>query len=155
MVDNVHEEVEDKIIDYINSGVEGRLIIFKPEKSSFGEDLVAERRANYSGKMVLFKIIPILKNETKKTIKESNFRASDNFYFIFVRFNLINRKIDEKVWLVPSKNSIKGSSFEFDTEKKENSKFLMDKKRFSALLIKNLIEENKPKPKQGFKIGHI
>jgi hypothetical protein len=47
MADNIQEEIEDKVIDCINAGVTGRLVIFKPEKNNFGADLAVERRGKY------------------------------------------------------------------------------------------------------------
>ena len=50
MADNLQEEIEDKIIDCINSGVTGRLIIFKPEKNDIEDCLAVERRGAYKKK---------------------------------------------------------------------------------------------------------
>jgi hypothetical protein len=47
MAENIQEEIEDKLIDCINSGVAGRLIIFKPEKKGQEDYLAIERRGKY------------------------------------------------------------------------------------------------------------
>ena len=52
MTDNIQQEIEDKVIDDINSGVAGRLIIFNPEKTSFGADLAVERSGKYKEKEI-------------------------------------------------------------------------------------------------------
>ena len=106
MTDNIQEEIEDKIIDCINSGVSGRLIIFKPEKSSLGADLAVERRGKYKEKEVYFKISsiagPAKEENFVKDFLQENFKADKNFYLIFVYFNEVLQKINDYIWLVPS-----------------------------------------------------
>ena len=56
MTENIQEEVEDKIIDCINSGAGGRLIVFKPEKKGFEDYLAVERRGEYKEEEMYFQI---------------------------------------------------------------------------------------------------
>ncbi len=65
MAENLKEEIEDKVIDCINAGAIGRLVIFKPEKSD--KDLIVEKRSDYKKKTISLKIDPwrVLENRLK------------------------------------------------------------------------------------------
>jgi len=109
-VDNNQEEIEGKVIDCINSGVAGRLVIFKPEKAPFGADLAVERRGKYKEKEIYFQINSLVgpvgskghfDNFVKDFLQES-FKAEQNFYLFFIYFDEIKQKISDYIWLVPS-----------------------------------------------------
>lgn len=107
MSENIQEEIEDKIIDHINSGSASRLVIFKPEFNSFGADLAVERRAQYEGgKKMYFKInslvIPAKNKSFAKDFPQDAFKADSDFYLLFVYFDEIKQKIDDNIWLIPS-----------------------------------------------------
>jgi len=106
MPENIKEEIENSVIDCINSGISGRLIIFKPEKRIFGEDLVVERRAKYKEKGLYFQInsiiIPEKDNNFVKDFPQEIFKADKNFYLFFVYFNEVSQRINDYIWLVPS-----------------------------------------------------
>ena len=88
MSENIKEKIEDKVIDCINLGVVGRLIIFKPEKSAFGADLAVERRGKYKEKEIYFQVNSIVGpekgNEFVKDFLKENFKIDKNFYLLFV-----------------------------------------------------------------------
>ena len=71
MSENIKEKIEDKVIDCINIGVAGRLIIFKPEKSAFGADLAVERRGKYKEKEMSFQVNSIVAHaENNECLKD-------------------------------------------------------------------------------------
>ena len=106
MADNIQNEIEDKIIDCVNFGVAGRLIIFKPEKPPFGSDLAVETRAKYKGKEIYFKInsfiAPAEAENFVVDFPEESFKTDENFYLLFVYFNEAIQKMSDYVWLIPS-----------------------------------------------------
>jgi len=105
-MDNIQEEIEDKIIDYINVGATGRLIISKPEKSPIKADLIAERRGKYKENKMYFQINTFVRPAGSKVfIKEflqEGFKAENDFYLLFVCFDEVEQKINDNIWLVPS-----------------------------------------------------
>jgi hypothetical protein len=106
MSENIKEKIEDKVIDCINLGVVGRLIIFKPEKSAFGADLAVERRGKYKEKEIYFQVNSIVGpekgNEFVKDFLKENFKIDKNFYLLFVYFDEVKQKISDYIWLIPS-----------------------------------------------------
>jgi len=106
MADNIQEEIEDKVIDDINSGVGGRLIIFKPEKAPFGADLAVERRGKYKEKEIYFQInsfvAPAEAKNFVKIFSQESFKADKNFYLLFIYFDEVMQKMSDYVWLIPS-----------------------------------------------------
>lgn len=103
---NAQEKIEDKIIDLINADANGRLIIFKPEKKDFMEDLIVERRGKYKEKKISLKINDLSVFSTgaefSKDFLEEDFKADKSFYLLFACFDSIKQKISEYVWLIPS-----------------------------------------------------
>lgn len=151
MVDNIKENAEDKIIDWIALGTDGRLIAFKQEKEI---DLVVQKKGDYSGKELFFILNTFLspsKNQSfKMKISDTKLKNPKDLYLIFVIFDEIEQKIREKFWLISALEFIKISpSLQFDTDL--FSKYLTDKNTFNMFLIQKLIAENKPKSKTGFK----
>jgi len=105
-MENIKEEIENKIIDCINSGIAGRLIIFKPEKNNFGADLSVQRRGKYKEKEIYFQInsfvAPAEAVNFVKEFPQESFKADKNFYLLFVYFNEVTQKMSDYVWLIPS-----------------------------------------------------
>jgi hypothetical protein len=106
MAENIQQEIEDKVIDCINSEVAGRLIIFKPEKNDLGADLAVEKRGEYKGKEIYFKINSLVGPSKADTFVEDflqeSFRVDKNFYLLFVYFDEVTQKIKDYIWLIPS-----------------------------------------------------
>lgn len=106
MVKNIKEEIENKVIDCINSGVTGRLIIFKPEKAPFGADLAVKRRGKYKEKEIYFQINSLIgsvkDNNFVKDFLQEDFKIDQNFYLFFIHFDEVMQKISDFVWLIPS-----------------------------------------------------
>jgi hypothetical protein len=167
MAENIQDKVEGEIIDWIALGSGGRLVAFKPVK---GADLVVQKKGEYPAKEISLNLeiflAPIEGKNFKKDILQSALNQTKNFFLIFLVFDEVKQKINDKIWLVPT------SDFEKNAEKVKLedgsiilkfheslttdpkslfSKYLLDKKDFINLLIKNLILENKPKAKSGFK----
>lgn len=106
MAENLKEEIEDKVIDCINSGVAGRLVVFKPEKSSFVADLGVERKGKYKEGEIYFQIssflAPAKDSVFIKDFPQENFKTDKNFYLLFVYFDKVTQKMGEHIWLIPS-----------------------------------------------------
>ncbi len=115
---NIKETIEDKVIDYINSGASGRLIIFKPENSD--KDLVVEKKGDYEKKVICLKIFgkEFLGNDSiKKEIK-----PEENFYLLFVDFDIVKQDLKDNFVIVSSMDFSQNS-----IDKKDFSMFLIEK----------------------------
>jgi len=160
MSENIQEEIEDKVMDCINSGVAGRLIIFKPDKSPFGADLAIERRGNYKEKEIFFQVNTFVGPEDShnlvKDFSQESFKTDKNFYLFFVYFDEIKQKINDYVWLVPSlqfrniaeivkspdgKNLLRFKSSLDVKDKNQYSKYIVESKELGKLIFDAL--ENK------------
>lgn len=142
---SVQEKTEDRIIDAINSGAEGRLIIYKPPKGDTNIDLVVEVRGGYKTKPYNFKVVCFSGREDKNFIKDflqEPFKADKNLFLIFAYFDTVAQKLNDKVWLVPSIDF--ADTAEVIKQDKENllrfesvkfSKFLMDKSELADFLM--------------------
>jgi len=154
MAENIQEEIEDKIIDYINSVVAGRLIIFKPEENILGADLAVGRRGKYKEAKIYFNvsslIVPAKNNIFVKDFVQESFNADESLYLLFVCFNEARQKLSDYVWLIPSlefkdtANVVKLTTgenalrFEAETDVKQQnkySKFLVNVKDFGKLAL--------------------
>jgi len=106
MTDKIQEQIEDKVIDCINTGAAGRLVIVKPDKNSPGVDLVVQRRGKYKEREFYLKINTLVgPTQNIKFIVdflEKSFRENENFYLLFVYFNEVSQKIADHIWLIPS-----------------------------------------------------
>jgi len=166
MTENIQEEIEDKIIDCINFGVAGRLIIFKPEKNNIGADLAVERRGKYKEEGIYLKINSLitssgLKEHSDNFVKDflqENFPADQNFYLLFVPFDEVSQKINDYIWLMPSlyfrdaaeviklpdgKNLLRfKASLNFE-KKDEYSKFITSTKGLGKLILSALENNGK------------
>lgn len=149
------DKAEDKIIDWIALGSDGRLVAVKPEK---GADLAVQKKGDYPGKELLFilKIFekPWADGNFNIEVAEPELQNKENFYLIFAVFDEIKQKVEEKIWLVPILEFLKTA------EKKEGKplfdsvwfeKYAVDKNGFNLFLIDKLISQNKEKLKAGFK----
>ena len=145
---NIQEEVEDKIIDWIALGTNGRLIAFKPES---GADLIIQKKGDYSGKKLFLNIsvfiTPRSENNFVMDVSQNNLEGQKNAYLLFVVFDKIKRKVEEKIWFVSVWEFLKiADKFKFDS-----SKFLSystNKSKFISFLIEKLILENKATQKK-------
>lgn len=161
-INNIEEEIEDKVIDYINSDVGGRLIITKPEKALFGADLFVERRAKYKEKGIYFQInslvVPAKDKVFVKDFMQENFKADKSFYLLFIYFDDVKQKINDYAWLVPSlqfqdiaeaitlpnkKKILRFQSpYDFKTKNKY-SKFIIDIRELGILILDALEKSGK------------
>jgi hypothetical protein len=150
-MENIQEKVEDKVIDWIVLGSGGRLIAFKPDN---GADLAVQRKGDYPGKELFFVLnifeTPSKTKSFKTDVLQSKLLSQKDIYLIFIIFDEIKQKIEEKFWLVPASDFVKISpSLKFDAPL--FSKYFTDKKSFNIFLIEKLISDNKQKSKIGFK----
>ncbi len=106
MADNLQREIEDKIIDCINSGVGGRLIVSKLEKAPGGINLSVERRGEYKEEPMYFRVVgfvvPEKETEFIKDFPQEDFRGRKDFHLLFAPFNEISQKLSDYIWLVPA-----------------------------------------------------
>lgn len=145
----IQDQIEDKIIDCINSGAGGRLVIIKPEIDIFGADLVVEKRAEYKNEKNLhLKIISFIgpsKDEIlAKDFSQVDFKADKNFYLVFVYFNEVLQKINNKIWLISSLDfQKKGRKFQstINNSSDEYSKFLINKDELGDIILKIMISK--------------
>lgn len=156
-MENIEEQIENKIIDCIVSSSGGRLIVTKPESSKTTIDLVIEKRGGYkAGKLLLevsgFAIPAESKNFVKDFVK-NDFKPDKNYYLLFVCFDEIKQILNDKIWLVPSvtfkdiceqaktaegEDVLKFSApLDFKIEDKY-SKFLINKNNLGIFLIEAL-----------------
>ena len=172
MTDNIQKEIEDKIIDCINSGIAGRLIIFKPEKNSMGADLAVERRGKYKETGMYFQVNsfvgPAENSNYIKDFPKENFKADKNFYLIFVYFDEVRQKISDYIWLIPSlqfrdiaetvkspdgKNLLRFQSSSDIKIKNKYSKFIIDSKEFGKIVLEAFKQKGKFDFKEGASLG--
>ena len=152
MSENIQEEIENKIIDQITAIASGRLIVFKPEKSDLGADLVVEHRGKYKEEPLSFKVISFVgatsKNDFSKEILESELKIDEDLYLLFVYFDEVKQKINDYGWLIPSLSfkdiadtyGEEKKIFKFEASLKVNSKdkysrYIINIKEFGKLLV--------------------
>lgn len=127
-MEDIQDKVENKIIDWIALGTDGRLVAFKPEK---GADLAVQKKGDYPGKQIFLKVRVL-----KGNILENQEKLPENYYLLSVNFDFVQQKINEKFWLFPA--------FKEQIAKEIFINFLVDK----------LVLQNKPKQKTGFDSRH-
>jgi len=144
MADNIQEEIENKVIDDINSGVAGRLIILKPEKSIFGADLAVERRGKYKEKEIYFQInsfvAPAEAKNFVKDFSQESFKTDKNFYLLFIYFDEVIQKISDYAWLIPSLQFVDIADVIESPERKKILRFetpldIKQKNKYSKFII--------------------
>ena len=140
MADNIQEQIEDKIIDLIALSSGGRLIVFKPENSA--KSLIVEKKGDYKKGAISLNIYSgeffesqNFEKEINQLADKKNLSPEDNFYLVFVNFDIVKQDINDSLWIISS----------FDLEnlagKKDFSKFLMNKKEFVRFLIDALLKK--------------
>jgi hypothetical protein len=134
MTDNIKEEIEDKIIDLITLGASGRLIVFKPENSD--KDLIVEKRGDYKKSVISLNIYGKeslgsqgFQEEIHKLADDKNLKADENFYLVFVYFDIVKQKINDDFLVIPS------SDLQELKKETDFSKFSINKKNFVRYLI--------------------
>ncbi len=161
-MENIKEAIEDKVIDCINTNVEGRLIVFKPQKKGQEDYLAIERRGQYKEGKIYFQVnslvIPAKSTVFVKDFFQESFKADKNFYLLFAYFDEVRQKIDDYVWLVPSsqfidiadvvkpsdgKNLLRFESSSDFKNKNKYSKFLINIKDLGDIILSSL-KEKKP-----------
>jgi hypothetical protein len=115
MPENIQEKVENKIIDLINTGAGGRLIIFKPEKSD--KDLVVEKRGDYKAKPIFLKVF-----DKDDFPRKEKLAPDGKVYSVFARFDIIKQDIEDEIFIVSSLDNKKIS-----INKNDIGKFLMER----------------------------
>jgi len=144
MTDNIKEAIEDKIIDSINAGIAGRLVIFKPEKKGQEDYLAIERRGEYKEEKIYLQvnslIIPAKSISFIKDFSLENFKADKNLYLVFAYFNEITQKLEEYVWVIPSLQfrdiaEVISQSDEKKVLRFESSSDFKNKNKYSKFLI--------------------
>jgi hypothetical protein len=160
MTDNIKEAVEDKIIDSINSGIAGRLIIFKPEKKGLEDYLAIERRGEYKEDKIYLQInslvIPAKSVNFIKDFLQAEFKADKNSYLVFAYYNEITQKLEDYVWVIPSiqfrdiaevieqtsgKKLLRFESSSDFKSKNKYSKYLIDIKDLGDIILTALKEK--------------
>lgn len=133
-MENIQEKIENKIIDIIASGSSGRLVIFKPEKSD--KDLVVEKKGGYKNKVISLSVYgkelsekKDLKNDIGEFVRTKKIKAENNYYILFVYFDIVTQDIEETFLMIPS------SKFLGLLDKNNFSEFLTNEKNFVRFLI--------------------
>lgn len=129
---SVQEKVENKIIDLINEGVGGRLIIFKPENSKMS--LTVEKRGDYkknplSVKIYGFDVLEKSQDVIKKIGK--NIPPQKDVFLLVAYFDIVRQDIEDSVWMVPSSSFWEDNSGDF-------SKFLINKKDIGKFFLEKI-----------------
>ena len=135
-MENLQEEIKNKIIDWIISGAGGRLVVFKPENFSNGADLVVIKKGEYDpagdkdlpksvivktkifgdfsqkeSKEIFISVNGLLKETGssifKKNINIGAFKNIKNFYLAFVFFNILKQDIENFICFVPLQEFLK------------------------------------------------
>lgn len=109
-------KILDKIIDCINAGAGGRLVVFKPENSD--KDLIVEKKGNYKNTSISLNIYT--KDQLEKT---KDLGSENNFYLVFANFDFVKQNIEDEIFVV--------STLDFQ-------KITMDKKDLGKFLIEQL-----------------
>jgi len=164
---NIEEEIEDKVIDWITLGASGRLIASKPDKNKFTADLLVEKKGDYKGRDIWLKICsligPVESEKITKDFLEEELNVDKDFYLLFAYFDTIKQKISDYIWLVPSiqfrdiadmiksENGQRILRFEASLDIKQNdkySKFLVYTKELGKLALEAFEADGKFKFKE-------
>lgn len=163
---NIQEEAEEKpenkIVDWIAASAGGQLTIMGLPEGSVA-DFEVKLRGEYSGiSAVYLQIRKCEKDAEEKVyraeITDREFELKDNFYLIFLYFDIVVQDVMEYIWLIPavvfseiadiiySKKNKKVFKFEtpFDI-KKENkySKYLVRRKNLAKTLVRIIKKRGK------------
>ncbi|HCC60091.1 MAG: hypothetical protein A2402_01200 [Candidatus Staskawiczbacteria bacterium RIFOXYC1_FULL_37_43] len=135
-MENLQEEIENKIIDHITEEAGDRLVVFKPQNNSEGTDLVVAKKGLYESgekkgkkKSIIAKIQifgsfskqqakevfisvngQIKQSENsifKKDIDTSKFGSKKDIYLIFVFFDVVKQDIEDFLCFMTLDNFMK------------------------------------------------
>lgn len=138
-MENIQEKAEDKITDFLSLEAGGRLVVFKPQDSD--KDLAVEKRGGYKGKIVFLNVYAsVFPGEDNVKVEicraaERMLKPENNFFLLFVYFDVIAQDIRDKFLVIPSSNIQKAA------ENDDYSKFFSDKKKFTHFLISLLYKK--------------
>lgn len=103
---NIKEEAENKIIDYITFGSDGRLLILKPEEKGMEDYLVVSKKGKHEKDLIYLDInlfiLPAKENKFVKDFTEKTFKAGKNIYLVFAYYDEPNQKINDFILIIPS-----------------------------------------------------
>lgn len=128
MEEKIHEKTENIIIDLINVGAGGRLVIYKPENSAM--DLAVEKRGDYKKSPISLKICVQDVLFKDKGFVRKDFDYAGNFYYVFAYFDLIKQDIEDVIWVVYSEDfsGLKETDLlRFSVNKEDIGQFLLNK----------------------------
>lgn len=156
---NIAEEVEGRIIDWIALGGGGRLVAFK---GALPNTLVIKKRGDYqAGLSVTFQVhtfFGMVKQDfISEDFPEKSFNSQKSLYLVFAYFDEIKQKLNDDVWIVPSEDFKKLAEqvspenekmlrFKVPldlTQQSQYSKYIVNKKKLSMLLIDALQSDGK------------
>lgn len=137
MQNNTQEKIENKIIDYIALGSDGRLVVVKPEKSE--RTLIVEKKGDYKEKVIRLEVYWSSARGSVDVWEEINsddmagyFEDIENSYLLFVLFDAVKQDLGDNFWVIPY--------VELDKMKKGDdlSEYLVNKKDFARFLISKI-----------------
>ncbi|MFA5878305.1 MAG: DUF5680 domain-containing protein [Candidatus Staskawiczbacteria bacterium] len=104
----IREKIENKVIDWLAFGAGGKLTVTKPTDSFSPADIVVKARGEYDEEVSLyFKIQECTKSGEKNTykteVKLDDFKTIENYFLLFVYFDIVFQDINEYAWLIPLK----------------------------------------------------
>ncbi len=121
---NIQEEIENRIIDLIALGSEGRLVATKPVG---GVDLTVEKRADYKADKISLRVFLLLPPQMPADVLAGSFGSDKNLYFVFAYFDEIKRQISDEIYIIPSAEAKAGVDFKKNImNKKELARFLLE-----------------------------
>ncbi len=165
--------VEDKIVEWIAKEAGGQITVFKPKSVIKGVDLIVKKRGVYPEKGLHLQVKGRRSLDDNrmfiKDIQEKDFTPEGNLYLIFAYFDIVEQKLDDDIWLVPSLEirdlaehvTIEGGPqvlrFEAPVgfqKRNKYTKFLINKKDLAKVLLRIVVDPGKFEfPKTG--IGKI
>ncbi|MBU4274567.1 hypothetical protein KKE19_02010 [Patescibacteria group bacterium] len=152
---DIKEKIENTVVDWIASVAAGQLTVTKPVEPAEA-DLWVEKRGEYYDEVKIYLQIRNCDKDPEKRVYrteiiQGDIEPNDNFYLVFLYFDIVVQDISEYVWLVPvndffeiaDSSSIKNNKrvFKFevplDTETESKyTKYLIHKKELARVLEK-------------------
>lgn len=168
--DQEKEIIENKVIDWIAKGSGDRLIVLKGAPAS-GIDIVIKKKGEYGDKAINLQIRERQNLEPgnifREEIQQKGFEPNNDFYLVFVYFDIIEQEISEYIWVVPSlefrdiaeltiggegENILKFEAPLDESQKNKYSKFLINKKNLGKLFLEIITKKGKFEfPEAGFR----
>ena len=151
---DIKDKIEDKIIDYLAFEAGGQLIVTNPPVTSPADLAIKKRGEYYDGTTIYLKIKEYKKSDKEKIYRaeviEGEFEPREDFYLLFIYFDIVTQDIADYIWLVPTTDFLKIAStsasdrkkvFIFEApinikEKNKYSNFLINKKTLAKTLEK-------------------